>query len=54
MRLEILYEDNHVIVVDKPSGVLVQGDDTNEDCLLEQVKRFIKTRDDKPGMFFSD
>ncbi len=52
MRLEILYEDNHVIVVDKPSGVLVQGDDTNEDCLLEQVKRFIKTRDDKPGNVF--
>lgn len=52
MQPEILYEDNHVIVVNKPSGVLVQGDDTNEDCLLEQVKRFIKTRDDKPGNVF--
>lgn len=48
----ILYEDNHVIVVHKPSGVLVQGDNTNEDCLLEQVKRFIKTRDNKPGNVF--
>ena len=52
MQTEILYEDNHVIVVNKPSGVLVQGDSTNEDCLLEQVKRFIKTRDNKPGNVF--
>ncbi|TAK57185.1 RluA family pseudouridine synthase [Patescibacteria group bacterium] len=52
MQPEILYEDNHVIVVNKPSGVLVQGDDTMEDCLLEQVKRFIKTRDNKPGNVF--
>lgn len=52
MSPNILYEDNHVIVVNKPSGVLVQGDTTNEDCLLEQIKRFIKTRDQKPGNVF--
>jgi 23S rRNA pseudouridine1911/1915/1917 synthase len=52
MQPEILYEDNHVIVVNKPSGVLVQGDESMEDCLLEQAKRFIKTRDNKPGNVF--
>jgi 23S rRNA pseudouridine1911/1915/1917 synthase len=52
MQPEILYEDNHVIVVNKPAGVLVQGDVSGEDCLFEQVKRFIKIRDNKPGNVF--
>ncbi len=48
----ILYEDNHLIVVNKPAGVLVQGDISTDDCLLEQVKSHIKTRDNKPGNVF--
>ncbi len=48
----ILYEDNHLIVVNKPVGVLVQGDETGDVPLSELVKAFIKERDQKPGNVF--
>lgn len=46
---EILHEDNHVIAVNKPSGMLTQGDASGEVSLLEYIKRYIKKRDHKPG-----
>lgn len=46
---EIVYEDNHLIVVVKPAGLLTQGDVTGDDCLLDQLKRDIKERYHKPG-----
>lgn len=46
---EILYEDNHVIAVNKPAGMLTQGDASGEVSLLEYIKRYIKKRDHKPG-----
>jgi len=49
---EILYEDNHVIAVNKAPGVLVQGDKTGDSCILDQVKAFLKDRDGKPGNVF--
>lgn len=49
---DILYEDNHLIVVNKKVGELVQGDKTGDKPLLEIVKDFIKTRDNKPGNVF--
>lgn len=48
-KLEIVYEDNHLIAINKPSGVLVQGDKTGDEPLSEKVKNFIKLRDQKAG-----
>ena len=52
MSLQILYEDNHLIAVNKPAGWLVQGDDTGDLPLAEWVKRYIKDRYQKPGAVF--
>jgi len=49
---EILYEDNHVIVINKPPGMLVQGDRTGDTCVLDVLKAFLKERDGKPGNVF--
>ncbi len=45
----ILYEDNHLIIVNKPCGVLVQGDITGDIPLLEIIKTYIKEKYDKRG-----
>ena len=50
--MEILYEDNHIIIVNKRSGAIVQGDKTGDEPLVETVKRYIKERDAKPGNVF--
>ena len=52
IQASILYEDNHLIAVNKPSGILVQGDETGDIPLSELVKAFIKKRDQKPGNVF--
>ena len=52
MTLNILYEDNHIIAVYKPSGVLAQGDETGEESLLDLVKKYIKEKRKKPGNVF--
>lgn len=49
---QIVYEDNHLLVINKKVGQLVQGDKTGDDSLLELIKNFIKKRDDKPGNVF--
>lgn len=41
MNFQVLYEDNHLIAVNKPAGVLVQGDETGDTPLSELVKRYI-------------
>ena len=48
-KLEILYEDNHVIVVVKPANVLSQGDITGDIDMLSIVKNYIKEKYDKKG-----
>lgn len=48
-NLQILYEDNHVIIVNKRAGDIVQGDKTGDEPLSEVIKAFIKQRDNKPG-----
>ena len=48
----ILYEDNHLIVVNKRSGELVQPDTTGDPALEDEIKAFIHVRDDKPGNVF--
>jgi 23S rRNA pseudouridine1911/1915/1917 synthase len=49
MELEVLYEDNHLIVINKRSGDLVQGDKTGDKPLSEMVKEYIKEKYNKPG-----
>lgn len=49
---DILYEDNHLLVVNKRCGDLVQPDPSGESALEDQIKAFIKTRDAKPGAVF--
>ena len=48
-NLQVLYEDNHLIIINKRAGDIVQGDKTGDTPLSEVVKSFIKERDDKPG-----
>lgn len=47
--LEILYEDNHIIVVFKNENILSQGDSTNDKDLLTKIKEYIKIKYQKPG-----
>ena len=47
--LPILFEDNHVLVVDKRAGLLSQADLSGDLDVLTVVKEFLKRRDGKPG-----
>ena len=49
---EILFEDNHLIIINKKAGVLVQGDITGDIPLLEIVKKYIKNKNNKKGNVF--
>jgi 23S rRNA pseudouridine1911/1915/1917 synthase len=44
MEEQIVYEDNHLLVINKKVGQLVQGDKTGDESLLELIKDFIKKR----------
>ena len=48
-NLQILYEDNHILAVNKPAGWLVQGDSTGDMPLSDWVKIYIKEKLNKPG-----
>lgn len=48
-NLQVLYEDNHIIVINKRPGDIVQGDKTGDMPLSEIVKLYIKKKYDKPG-----
>lgn len=50
--MQILYEDNHIIIVNKAPGEIVQGDKTGDEPLSETLKKLIKERDAKPGNVF--
>lgn len=52
MKTQILYEDNHILIINKNVGQLVQGDKTGDKSLLELLKSFMKERDQKPGNVF--
>jgi 23S rRNA pseudouridine1911/1915/1917 synthase len=51
-KLQILYEDNHLLAVHKPGGILVQGDISRETSLMDMVKDYIKKKYNKPGKVF--
>jgi 23S rRNA pseudouridine1911/1915/1917 synthase len=48
-NLQVLYEDNHLIAINKRAGDIVQGDKTGDTPLSEVVKQYIKTKHNKPG-----
>lgn len=48
----VIYEDNHLLVVNKASGVLVQGDETGDIPLVDLCKQYIKEKYKKPGAVF--
>ncbi len=47
--MNILYEDNHIIVVNKPAGMPVQGDSSEDRTVMDEVKAYIKKKYNKPG-----
>jgi len=51
-NIQVIFEDNHLIAVNKPGGVLVQGDETGDMPLSDWVKQYIKIRYEKPGDVF--
>ena len=51
-NLQILHEDNHLIIINKRVGDIVQGDKTGDKPLSEIVKEYIKTKYNKPGEVF--
>ena len=51
-EIEIIYEDNHFIAVNKPAGVLVHGDETGDETLVDAIKAYIKKEYKKPGDVF--
>jgi 23S rRNA pseudouridine1911/1915/1917 synthase len=50
--IEILLEDNHCLAVNKPAGLLTQGDETGEPSLIDAARAYLKSRYDKPGNVF--
>ncbi len=51
-NLQVIYEDNHVIIVNKRAGDIVQGDKTGDQPLSEVVKEYLKEKYNKPGNVF--
>lgn len=49
---QILFEDNHIIVINKLSSQIVQGDKTGDETLPDMIKEFLKKKYDKPGNVF--
>ena len=50
--LNIIYEDNHLLVVVKPNNILTQGDNTGDVSLLDMAKQYVKERYKKPGAVY--
>lgn len=48
----ILYEDNHLLIINKKVGEIIQGDKTNDETISDLYKSFIAKRDSKPGSVF--
>jgi len=50
--ISVIYEDNHLLVINKPAGILVQGDITGDTPLVESCKEYIKEKYQKTGAVF--
>ena len=51
--MDILYEDNHLIVVNKPFGMPSQGDETKDESVFDWVKEYIRVTYSKPGNVYT-
>ena len=51
--MNVLYEDNHIIIVNKASGEIVQGDKTGDTPLVETVRAYIKENTTNQATFFA-
>lgn len=51
-ELDVLYEDNHVIVINKRASDIVQGDKTGDETLPDKIKAYLKKKYNKPGNVF--
>ena len=51
-NMDVIYEDNHLLVVNKPAGILTQPSGTDQDSLEAQAKLYIKEKYQKPGNVF--
>ncbi len=51
-KFDIAFEDNHLLIVNKPAGMLVQGDKTGDIALIDHYKMYIKQKYKKPGNVF--
>ena len=51
-ELQILYEDNHVIVINKQASDIVQGDKTGDETMPDHIKEYLKVKYEKPGNVF--
>lgn len=51
-RVTVLFEDNHCLAVNKPAGLLAQGDATGEESLLDWARNYLKVKYAKPGNVF--
>lgn len=51
-ELQILYEDNHVIVINKRASDIVQGDKTGDTTMPDKIKEYLKVKYEKPGNVF--
>ena len=52
LKINVIYEDNHILVVEKPINVPTQGDITGDTSLLDILKMYIKEKYNKPGNVF--
>lgn len=52
IEAQVLYEDNHLIIVNKLAGQLIQGDKSGDTPLLELIKHYLKVKYNKPGEVF--
>ncbi|RDY23008.1 RluA family pseudouridine synthase [Romboutsia maritimum] len=50
--IKVIYEDNHLLVVEKPVNILSQGDDTNDKDMVNLLKSYVKEKYNKPGNVF--
>ena len=51
-KFHVIYEDNHLLVVNKSAGVLTQGDKTKDRSLVDLCKEYVKEKYNKPGAVF--
>lgn len=52
LSYQIIYEDNHLLIIDKPAGVLVQGDNTGDFSVVDLYKRYLRDTYKKTGNIF--